>query len=250
MIRIIRTQSIGWTVLLVLASIGVFALCSKAWAADGVREINQTCAVAGCFAGDDPGFPVTITEEGAYVLTSNLDVTVEQSPEDVTAIDVNHSDVNIDLNGFSIIGPTVCTGNPVTSCEPVGTGRGVVGVQRTTIRNGTIRGTGDSCIRVNSFSRVGDMMLYHCGGLGISLNGGNGVVRDSIIRQTGHHGVGASQNSMLVGNHISGCDMLGLSGTSSTGYLNNLITTNGDGDVTVSGPVDLGGNLCSGGACP
>ncbi len=29
-------------------------------AADGVLEINQACAAAGCFAGDSAGFPVTL----------------------------------------------------------------------------------------------------------------------------------------------------------------------------------------------
>ena len=32
-------------------------------AVDGVLEINHTCAVqTGCFSGDTPGYPVTITE--------------------------------------------------------------------------------------------------------------------------------------------------------------------------------------------
>ena len=51
----------------------LFALATPALAVDGVLEINQTCAVqTGCFAGDSPGFPVTITQPGSYRLTSNL----------------------------------------------------------------------------------------------------------------------------------------------------------------------------------
>ena len=49
------TRTIGIT-LLALA-----LMASPALAVDGVLEINQTCAVlTGCFAGDIPGFPVTI----------------------------------------------------------------------------------------------------------------------------------------------------------------------------------------------
>lgn len=250
MIRLNRAQAEGRRTQPALIIPCIMFLCGQAWAVDGLREINQSCAVVGCFPGDDPGFPVTITQEGSYVLTSNLDITGEKSPEDVTVIDINHRHVNIDLNGFSIIGPTVCMNIPVDSCAPIGSGFGIEGLERTTIRNGTIRGTGNSCVRVNSGSRVEDMSMYHCGGPGISLNGGHGLVLNNQIRQVGHHGVAASSNSMLIGNQIFGCDMLGLSGNSSTGYVNNLIANNGDGDVNVSGPVDLGGNICSGGACP
>jgi hypothetical protein len=45
------------------------------FASDGQLEINQACAVnTGCFPGDDPGFPVTITQPGSYRLTGNLDL--------------------------------------------------------------------------------------------------------------------------------------------------------------------------------
>jgi hypothetical protein len=46
-------------------------------AGDGVIEISQSCALAvsGCFAGDAPGFPITITAAAparSFRLTSDL----------------------------------------------------------------------------------------------------------------------------------------------------------------------------------
>ena len=96
-------------------------------AGDGVLEINQACVASGCFSGDAPGFPVTLSQVGSYVFTSNLDVTSEANPENVTAIvvDVAGTDVvTIDLNGFGIFGATFCPGTPPSSCSPTGTGIG------------------------------------------------------------------------------------------------------------------------------
>ena len=76
-------------------------------AADGEVEINQACVAAGCFAGDAPGFPVTITQSGSYRLTSNLSPTTAQIGIDVTA-----NDVAIDLSSFTIKSTNVCAGPP------------------------------------------------------------------------------------------------------------------------------------------
>ena len=42
------------------------AIAGPAAASDGVLEISRTCAIqTGCFPGDAPGLPVTITMPGA-----------------------------------------------------------------------------------------------------------------------------------------------------------------------------------------
>ena len=73
----------------IFASCGaVLAWAVAAGAAPGAIPISQVCALgAGCFAGDEPGFPVTIRANGAYVVTSNLVV----PDASVTAIRVDGS---------------------------------------------------------------------------------------------------------------------------------------------------------------
>ena len=45
-----------------LCAVLFLTLAGPALAVDGVLEINQTCVVqSGCFAGDTPGFPLTIS---------------------------------------------------------------------------------------------------------------------------------------------------------------------------------------------
>ena len=56
-----------------LLPIALLAAAYAASASEGALEINQTCALqTGCFAGDTPGLPVTLTQPGSYRLTSNL----------------------------------------------------------------------------------------------------------------------------------------------------------------------------------
>src|SRR5437870_6167395 len=85
-------------------------------------------------------FPLVISEPGSYRLKGNITV----PDENTTAISAQADYVTIDLNGYSIQGPVVCTGTPVTSCSPsFGSGVGIDGIGRgLTVRNGSPRGTG------------------------------------------------------------------------------------------------------------
>jgi hypothetical protein len=126
------------------------ALACPMYAVDGVVLINQSSALAGNVTpGDTPGFPVTISVSGSYRLSGNL--TVPDANTD--AIDIDVDNVTIDLNGFSIIGPTVCSGGPpVASCSPNGTGLGISSLNGgISVSNGTIRGMGAG-IAINSYN--------------------------------------------------------------------------------------------------
>ncbi|MBY0401129.1 hypothetical protein K2X89_12600, partial [Myxococcota bacterium] len=108
-----------------------------AFASDGQREINQNCATqTGCFPGDTPGFPVTITASSSCRLTSDL-----VTPNDGIRIEI--SGVDIDLVGFSLVGPNavdtlgICNGG-----ANLGVGQGITTsspfVGNTVVRNGRV----------------------------------------------------------------------------------------------------------------
>src|SRR5688572_28472467 len=99
-----------------LRTIGAFAaaalisaaLPGTAFAVDGQIANTQARAMAGGITpGDTPGFPVTITQPGSYVLSGNLTVPVESAGGQTLAIRIAADGVWLDLNGFSIIGPGV-----------------------------------------------------------------------------------------------------------------------------------------------
>src|SRR5918996_1689498 len=134
------------------SAIFLLALASSIWAIDGTVQINQSKANNGnVTAGDTPGFPVTISKSGSYRLSSNLTV----PNANTTAIEITTSDVTIDLNGFAILGPTVCeSGN----CAPTGTGIGVLSnphsIRNNAVVNGSLSGVGSHGIHVGYAGRV------------------------------------------------------------------------------------------------
>ena len=96
----------------------------RAQAEDGQTIINQTKALAGDVTpGDAPGFPITLTREGSYRLSSNLSV-----PANTEGIVVAANYVTIDLNGFRISGAG--SGNGISD--------GNTPRKMTAIRNGSI----------------------------------------------------------------------------------------------------------------
>lgn len=169
----------------------------SARAADGVVEISHAAAlVGGVTPGDAPLYPVTISEPGSYVLTSNLDVSAFPAPEDLTAIAVTAEDVTIDLNGFSILGPTDCSGSFLdpTTCTPAdGTGAGVVSFEdRLVVRNGFIRGMGLYGVACQESCRVESLVVGHNGGDGILMASRSGVVRHCVVHRNGGSGIRAA----------------------------------------------------------
>jgi hypothetical protein len=177
---------------------------TPAVAVDGVKLLGQPRPSA---------FPITISAPGSYRLRSNITV----PDENTTAIVVATNDVTIDLNGFSILGPTTCTGSPtVTSCAPLGTGNGIdaAGRQSVSVMNGTIRGMGNhgitlddgsvdqvkavsngaaGIIRISGFSWF-TSIVSRCMANSNGTNGiyGLGVVSDSTANFNGQTGIFAT----------------------------------------------------------
>ncbi len=179
--------------------LAVFGLAAHARA--GVVAIDQRAALAGRVTPQDtPGFPVTISEPGSYRLTSNL-VLPDAA---MTAVQITAGNVTLDLNGFSIIGPNVCTANPIT-CTIRGGGIGIMAVGDTgvpspaniRVMNGMVRGMGSHGIRMMGESTVVERVLaVSNGGPGIVV--GNGSVIDSEARLSG-------SGTAIVGLHVRGC---------------------------------------------
>ena len=129
-------------------------LSSALYAADGPVSIDQDRAMAGSVtSGDDPGFPVTISQSGVYRLTGNLSV----PDNNTTAILITASSVTVDLNGFSIMGPVSCSQDPVVCPEP-GKGIGIKSaaqpVQSVKVMNGTVRGMAAAIYEDRAFEQM------------------------------------------------------------------------------------------------
>jgi hypothetical protein len=185
----------------------------------GVIHIDQRHAMTGNVTpGDQPGFPITISQPGSYRLSGNLTV-----PDlDTTAIQITSDGVTLDLNGFSIIGPGVCTTDP-TKCPSPGKGVGVQsggdeGARPRGVRitNGTVRGmgligiwlTGDGSVveKVTADSNAGGGLSVAGSVIGSAAiqNGSLGIigntVRDSSAVQNFGDGILLQPGGVATGN--------------------------------------------------
>ncbi len=188
-----------------------------AWAGDGRIEINQAKALAGQVTpGDAPGFPVTLGVAGSYVLSSDLQV----SDANLSGIHIIVDGVTLDLNGFEVAGPVVCTGQGSAVSCGAGSGTGIQAQQaRVSVRDGRVRGFGLSGVRVGARAQITNLIVTSNRGSGIVAEaaslvssstayrnqsegirvGAGSVVRGCAATRNGDSGIGTSVGSIVLG---------------------------------------------------
>ena len=147
-----------------------------------------------------PGtFPLVIAASGSYRLKSNIVV----PDADTTAISITADDVTLDLNGYTISGPTVCSGEPV-SCAPTGSGIGVSSsADGITIGNGTIRGMGSRGIRLDGRNAIVERIRARSnGGGGIHVNDAGCRISRNLIADSQSTGIVASASCIVTENVV------------------------------------------------
>lgn len=221
---------------LVCAGLG---LAGPAVLAQGTFEIDQGCVAGGCFPGDTPGFPVSITVPGHYKLVGSLSVGADFTGPAAVFINVQAGEVHLDLNGFQIRGPFACAGTPVAGCtQGANITDGITFLVRSgSLRNGTVRGFGGAgmsgAIR-DGFSLENIAMVENAGG-GVRLSAGPYsrafTVRDSRFYRNGGHGFvdayGANGNARYERNHFYGNQMAGVAGQNAS-LVDNIFRLNGN----------------------
>jgi len=136
--------------------------------------------------GPTQSFPITIDQAGSYLLTTDLDV----ASTTANGIEINASDVTLDLGGHVIRGP----GAAISDSYGIYSQHTVHSV---TVHNGTVtafhRGIylGSSDIANAGGHRLFDLTASHCGMTGIIVD--HAVVRDCIVHNNGETGFNGSQ---------------------------------------------------------
>lgn len=152
-----------------------------ALADDGVFAINNVCVNFGCFTGDSAGLPITITQPGSYILTSNLN----SASTETNVIEISSSDVSIDLNGFTITGPRTCTGAGNTlECTNDGMTADAIdttaaNLANLAVKNGFVKGF-DVGVRLTVIS--GNVEHVHASENGTGIISG-GIISDCIANR-------------------------------------------------------------------
>ena len=244
--RLVLT-SLAVTIVLTSAATAFAQNYFKQTAPDGAILITQDAVFGSALPGDAPGFPITISQPGSYRLASNIVV----PNANTTAIEITASHVSLDLNGFAILGPTVCSGTPVTGCSPTGQGVGILanlgGTSNVTVRNGTVSGMGNTGVLVVVGGLVERIHASHNGTDGVVLQDGALALNNTATRN-GRFGLSTNFGSSALGNIARFNRTRGISADSSTGTAHNVVTGNGANDVGNSTQMD--GNVCTTALCP
>jgi hypothetical protein len=210
-------------------------------AQEGVTEIDQARALAGSVTpGDGAGFPVTLSAPGAYRLSGSLTST---NP-DFAIVRITSDDVMLDLAGFSLVGPTTCTGSPVTACNATGLGGGVVasGQRNVTVRNGTVRGGGLVGVNLGSDSRVENVAALENGTVGIFVDDGSTVV-DCVASRNGERGISAENDVVVSGNVARHNGTDGIRTAAGATLSGNVASANGSDGIVSGTATTLAANV-------
>ncbi len=256
----------------------LFVNANDSWSIDGVIEINQTCATQlGCFSGDSGGYPVSIdgTSGNSYKLTSDLII----PDANTTGIQINSANIQLDLNGFSIIRSDclVVTDANFNYRPNTGSGYGIF-VSATfyygiSIKNGSVIGMGNKGLFIPGRNSIiknihvrwnrregidagNDIMMINNRAF---ENGGNGLecsafclIQANVSNKNLGDGIQASTGSMVMSNMLSDNTGFGLNfvfSGSSGAFRENVMRSNAEG--TVNFGLDLGNNNCDTGVvCP
>ena len=186
-----------------LAALAV-SLASPASAA--VIVITQSKAAAGNVTpGDPPGFPVILSQPGAYRFDSNLTV-----PAGRNGLHVTSPYVEIDMNGFRLWGWNAAGDTRVANNGLYST----FGIS--SIRDGSISGFRFDGIRLADIGSsswvVDDMQIFGNGGGGIEADNTSSHHRftnNSILRNAGD-GIICGLSCRIVGNTLSENGLMGV----------------------------------------
>lgn len=172
-------------------------------------------------------FPLVISQGGSYRLKSNIVV----PDANTTAISITVDDVTLDLNGYAIKGPTVCSGSPIVSCAPTGTGIGIdSSANGVTVENGTVRGMGSYGIRLSGQNGVVERMQVRSNGnIGIDFINGVCRVTDNIVTENGNAGIYLSDMCIARGNVVRSNAGDGIDADLDTLVTGNVIVRNSTG---------------------
>lgn len=229
-----------------------FSLAGEAVAAPIV--LTQAMAIQGGITpGDNPGFPITLTQSGSYILESDIRPT-----SGVNGIEVTVPYVTIDLNGFLLHGGghantgITTTGNALTVKNGIIGHFTLVGIQAptsyVTLRNMRIVENGQNGVVLGDYAMVAASTISANGSSGIDC-GNYCHVQGNVLSANKFRGVYIGSGSSL-GNTIENNQSFGIRGVGQSGYGNNTLLYNDGGGGQVLGPlIALQPNACIP-ACP
>lgn len=205
-------------------------LAPAAFAVDGVVLINQATAATGLPGCGSTGFPMVICNPGSYRLSGDLSV-----PANLDGVLITASDVSLDLNGFTISGPSVNVHTGVIAGSST---------HRVTVSNGRVIGFANGVVLGGTSSIARQLTVDLIADIGIQVDG-VGIVEDCSVNATGTGIMLTGLSGMALGNTVftassGSTGAIVFSSSGAGGYGHNTIT----GNVVGVGAISMGDNVC------
>jgi hypothetical protein len=203
-------------------------------------------------------FPYVISTPGSYKLTTNLNV----SGAGVSAIDIETSNVTLDLGGYTIAGPVNCTS---TSCNSAANtySAGVYAYnQDVLVQNGYIKGfytclnlsdgtvqnlNITSCVNgiVTNYAIVRNNVVNSCNYIGI--DSASSIILENVVNNNGTYGIYAYDSSVINNSSMSnqGYGLFVAEGP----FTGNTLLSNSTDLYTYATTATTKNNICTSGAC-
>jgi len=186
--------------------------------------------------------PFTITESGSYYFTKNLNHTDSAS----NAIQINASNVTIDLMGFTLTGPGKNSGASNSGIE-------MIAQSNNHILNGTIKEFGGRGVVEQNFSgrahQIRNLKVINNGFGGIVLGSSFNEIRDCIVLQNGlsvsDKGIFTQEHSVILNNVANDNSGDGISANSNSTVIGNAASRNGRAGI-LAGSSNIKNNVANG----
>jgi hypothetical protein len=211
-----------------------------------------------------PTFPIVISQPGSYKLAGNLVV-----PAGVSAILIPSSDVTLDLNGFTVSGPVVCSYTSSLTCNmtaaPIG---GIVADgSNVVVRNGTVRGFQGNGLVIRQNSVAEDLVLVGNANRAVRAEKGstfrnvravmnaNGGIEGDGVRveaaqafRNGVFGISVFGGALVLSSLATENAGVGLGLNTGSAVHQSVFYGNLGGSMVGNG-LSMGNNLCQGATC-
>lgn len=204
--------------------------------ADGRYQIKQKSPTKTFIYGSQiETFPIIIDRPGSYVLTSDIQV----SDTAANGIEIQESDVTLDLGGFRLLGP---------GSETTGNGIYMYGKRNVEICNGTVQGFGLNGIceagENGDGHRIINVQAISNGGDGISLKLSetkcSDLVKDCDASENKNCGINVGGGAVIIENVCYGNESHGISADGGARITGNTIRRNKECGISCYGGLITG----------
>jgi len=199
-------------------------LSAAVHAVDGEIIVTHAKALAGNVTpGDTPGYPVTLSLPGKYKMGGNL----TQPDANTKVIEATVSNIDLDLNGFTVSGTNACDYSGGVVCAQTSSTVNAIDLrhENSHVGNGAITNVSGTAVKINGVAE--NLIITETGEHGIEVVGGDaGLIRNNTISYTKNWGIVSDANAGIISGNSLRSVNLGINVTARSLVTGNAVISN------------------------